>query len=151
MRMNIERSGSVRGNRWSWKQRQRRATCRVLGLAAVALLSQACLFPAGAQINPAPAPYRSDRILVKPKGGILTPALLVKHVCLQAGVLRTFSRTQNKPVLQLPPGLEVPTAVALYRRSGLVAYAEPDYRVQINLQPGPMLIHYRFWEGSLWG
>ena len=148
--MKIDRFGSARGNRRRRKRRRRRTARRFLAFAAVALLSKACLFPAWAQMNPPPATYRSDRILVKPKGGILTPALSDKHASLQAGVLRTFVRLQNWQVLQLPPSLEVTAAVALYQQSGLVDYAELDYRVQINSQPGSMPNDLRFRDGSLW-
>jgi subtilisin family serine protease/fibronectin type 3 domain-containing protein len=86
---------------------------------------------AGQGIPPKPASagveIRPDKILVRLKAG-LPPAVLAQlNGTLGAAIERTFSRFGNLLLLRLPVNLPVARALELYRNSGLVAYAEPDY------------------------
>jgi subtilisin family serine protease len=96
---------------------------------------------------PAPAGFRTDRILIKPAAGVSLDQLAKLDAKLGTSVLRTFTGIGNMQVIQLPAGASVPGLVTAYRQSKLVAYAEPDYFVQ------PLLIPNDFycWQGNLWG
>ena len=95
---------------------------------------------------PAPAGFRSDRILIKPKEGISLSTLAGLHTRLGGRVLRAFPRIANLQVVQLPKLASVPTILAAYRLSGLVAYAEPDYTVNVLMEPND----FRYGNGDLW-
>jgi len=88
--------------------------------------------------------YRGDRILVKPKTGI---TLSVPNLLLGASVLHSFPTLGQLQVIQLPAGALVENALGVLRRSGLVEYAEPDFRVQSLQAPND----FRYNDGSLWG
>ena len=68
------------------------------------------------------------------------------HTVQQTRVLRHFPRLGNLQVLELPEGDSVPGAVARYEQSGLVEFAEPDYRVSAAMLPDDP----RFLDGTLW-
>ncbi|MBI4624612.1 MAG: hypothetical protein HY736_15515 [Verrucomicrobia bacterium] len=116
---------------------------RLLGLLCLGLI----LTLATARAAPAPAAYRTDRILIRPKDTTLSSALTMRHAALGTRVHRAFPRLGGLQVVQLPLFLSVPQALASYRGSGLVAYAEPDYIVHPLLTPND----FRYWDGSLWG
>ena len=97
------------------------------------------------RVAPPPAPG-PDTILVKPKKRIAPAKLLAHHQKINATVKRTFPRIGNLQVVKLPPGLAIEAALKHYRESGLVEYAEPDYRVHAILAPGDP--HYV--SGELW-
>src|SRR5439155_741557 len=70
---------------------------------------------------------QNNRILVKPLAGLDLSAL---HVLLGTTVLNTFPAIGNLQIVQLPIGASLDNMLALFRRSGLVQYAEPDFQVQ---------------------
>src|SRR3989454_31756 len=107
---------------------------------SVAVVAQVLVF---AQINPSPAGFRTDRILVKPKPGA---DLTRVHVSFGTKVLRQFPGIGNLQVLQLLPGADVRVLLGAYQQSGLVEYAEPDFMVQATLEPND----FRYSDGSLW-
>jgi len=93
-------------------------------------------------------PYRSDRILIKPKSGVGLAALNSFHSRHRGAVLRTFERMGNLQILEVPAGETAEHLVALYQRSGLVEFAEPDYTGQLfSTTPNDP----RFLDGTLWG
>ena len=108
---------------------------------SVAVVAQVLVF---AQINPSPAGFRTDRILVKPKPGADLTRL---HVSFGTKVLRQFPGIGNLQVLQLLPGADVRVLLGAYQQSGLVEYAEPDFIVHATLEPND----FRYSDGSLWG
>ena len=108
---------------------------------SVAVLAQVLVF---AQINPSPAGFRTDRILVKPKPGADLTGL---HVSFGTKVMRQFPGIGNLQVLQLLPGADVRVLLGAYQQSALVEYAEPDFIVQAMLEPND----FRYSDGSLWG
>src|SRR6266480_2750085 len=95
---------------------------------------------------PAPAGFRSDRILIKPKEGIPLSTLAGLHTRLGSRVLRAFPRIGGLQVVQLPRLASVPTTLAAYRLSGLVAYAEPDFIMRVLMEPND----FRYGNGDLW-
>jgi subtilisin family serine protease len=104
-----------------------------------------CLSPAGTvPAQPNPANHHPGRILVKPRPGV---NLTLLHA--QAGVLvwRIYPAIGNLQVVQLPPLADPLALIALYRQSGLVAYAEPDFVLRTFAPPNDP----RYLDGSLWG
>jgi subtilisin family serine protease len=101
--------------------------------------------PASAQLNwPPDAGFRDDRILVKPIAGVDLAPL---HALLGTQVLRAYPNIGGLQVLELPLGAAVDGAIAVYRQSGLVQYAERDLVVQAFASPNDAY----FADGSLWG
>jgi len=119
---------------------------------AVLWLGFALMSPAAqpALITPPPGvtkPYRSDRILIQPKPGVGLTALNGFHSLHGGVVLRTFDRIGNLQILEVPAGETAEQLVALYQRSGLVKFAEPDYTGQLfNTTPNDP----KFLDGTLW-
>jgi subtilisin family serine protease len=79
--------------------------------------------------------YAPDSILVKPRPGAAIAAMAQLHAPLHAQAIRTFPGIGNLQVIKLPPGLTVERALAHYRNNPLVAYAEPDYQLQVFATP----------------
>jgi subtilisin family serine protease len=75
------------------------------------------------------APYHPNRILVMPAATSNLAALDQLHANHQCRVLRELPGQGNLQVVQLPTGETVPQAVARYRASGWVRFAEPDHVV----------------------
>src|SRR5437016_5631819 len=84
---------------------------------------------------PAPASFCSGRILVKPKEKVSLPEMAELHSRFRSQALRTFPGIGNLQVLKLPPQANLHAIIAAYQRSGRVAYAEPDYTVNVLLEP----------------
>ena len=102
------------------------------GLKGLVFLFLVCATQLAGQGNP-PKPtsagveIRPDKILVRLKAG-LPPAVLAQlNGTLGAAVERAFSRFGNLFLLRLPANVPVARALELYRNSGQVDYAEPDY------------------------
>ncbi|MBM3833308.1 MAG: PKD domain-containing protein [Verrucomicrobia bacterium] len=94
-----------------------------------------------------PGRYRLDRILVKPKAGMVHLPQLASGRGGKVKVLRTYDAAENLQLVQVPEGSTVEELVALYQESGLVEYAEPDYLVHaLNTPNDP-----RYADGTLWG
>jgi hypothetical protein len=93
-------------------------------------------------------PYHPSRVLVKPCAGMDPSLLSGLHQSINARVLRVLERQGRVMTMQLPVGLTVREAVEIYRRSGLVEFAEPDHRVSAatTLPSDPW-----FQNGTLWG
>src|SRR5437879_4205543 len=87
---------------------------------------------------------QNNRILVKPLAGLNLSAL---HALLGTTPLQTFPAIGNLQIVQLPIGASLDNMLALFRRSGLVQYAEPDFQVQALVAPDD----FRYNDGSLWG
>src|SRR2546430_3274132 len=90
--------------------------------------------------------FRQDRILVKPKSGILS-GLGNLHALVGAQVLQSYPGIGNLQVVKAPATASITDFISTYRRSGLVEYAEPDYQVQALQAPND----FRYGDGSLWG
>ncbi len=134
--------------------RARRARLNVrTTLRFVAALCFACVavraFPQQprAPVLPSTPPFHPNRILVMPRPEVAVDTLREFHTAQQTRVLRTFPRVGYMQVLELPEGDSVPEAVARYQQSGLVEFAEADYRVSAaaTLPDDP-----RFLDGTLW-
>ncbi len=113
----------------------------------VALQFMAPLSISAADIDPlnVECPHHEERIIVKFKNGVAKnngTALLVKG----RKVSRSFKARPNLQVIVLGAGERVNDAIAEYRKSGLVEYAEPDYKVQLFLSPNDP----GFADGSQW-
>jgi subtilisin family serine protease len=93
-------------------------------------------------------PYHPSRVLVKPRAEVDPSWLSELHRSINARVIRVLERQAHVMTIQLPEGLAVEEAVTRYRRSGLVEFAEPDYRVSAatTLPSDPW-----FQNGTLWG
>jgi subtilisin family serine protease len=102
--------------------------------------------PQRAASQPAAATYRNDRILVKRKKGVLPAALANLHGRLGNRVLRSFPQMGNWEVLTLPGPASVSAQISAYEHSGLVDRAEPDYTVQVDLEPND----FHYYNGDMW-
>jgi subtilisin family serine protease len=94
----------------------------------------------------APACANDARILVKPRECVSLEILNDLHARLGIEVLRTFPRIGNLQILKLPLLADVQAIIAAYQNSGLVAYAEPDYVVNLLMEPDDP----SYWNGDLW-
>ena len=128
-----------------------RRTCRRV----VAALFLFALTGAGIPGTRAPAAvldstldFHPNRILVMPRQNASQDGLAKFHAAHQTRVLRQFPRLGDLQLIELRAGDSVPDAVARYQQSGLVEFAEPDYRVSAvaTLPDDP-----RFLDGTLWG
>ena len=118
----------------------------VVGLAGRAWPGEVTQAPHPAAGPPAPAHFRNDRILLKPKAQADLKALAGLHLKNKTRVLRTFPQIGNLQVLQLPPGADARELIAAYKKSGMVEYAEPDYLLQTFLTPNDP----DYLNGTLW-
>jgi len=121
---------------------------RTIGVGVAIIVLQ---FPLRAQTPPArlSAPvmtYRADRILVMPKPGNAS-ALTAFHAQQDAAILAEYPGIGGLQVLQVPAGETIPTIIANYEQSSLVAYAEPDYLCHLNATPNDP----KYLDGTLWG
>lgn len=94
----------------------------------------------------APA-YRSDRILIQPKPGISHAILARFHTAQKVGVRQEFEGIGGLQVVQVPQGVTVQDLISRYQKSGLVAFAEPDYEIHAALTPNDP----KYLDGTLWG
>jgi len=87
-------------------------------------------------------------MLLMPRQTTSQGALAEFHETQQARVLRQFPRVGNLQLIELPESVTVLEAVVRYEQSGLVEFAEPDYRVSAaaTFPDDP-----RFLDGTLWG
>jgi subtilisin family serine protease len=92
-------------------------------------------------------PPHPTRIIVQPSGPHAVPALEKFHAERHNRVQRTFPGLSHLAVISLPSGRSVSQALESYRASGLVQFAEPDYRVAAaaTLPNDP-----RFQDGTQW-
>src|ERR1051325_767568 len=102
--------------------------------------------------SPAPslvgdAKYRDDRILIQPKSGVTSAALAAFHSTLRAKVLGTFDGMGRLQIVAVPTGQTAKGLVGKYQRSGLIAFAEPDYfgHTFVTTPNDP-----RYLDGTLW-
>ena len=91
--------------------------------------------------------YRADRLLIMPKPGLNLAALVSFHSEQHAEVLAKFEGIGGLQIIRLPTGSSVPSCIAKYEQSGLVAFAEPDYEGQVAAIPNDP----KFVDGTLWG
>src|SRR6266545_4647100 len=91
--------------------------------------------------------FRQDRILVKPKPGILLSDLEALATLLGAQILQSYPEIGDLEVLHVPSTSSVTDLSAIYQASGLVEYAEPDFQVSALAVPND----FRYNDGSLWG
>jgi subtilisin family serine protease len=103
------------------------------------------LAPAPLTVAPSPA-FRADRILVQPKPGVSPTALADFHSTRQAQPLGSFPGIGDLQILRVPDGETVPNLIAKYERSGLVAFAEPDYFGHVFATPNDPA----YTNGTLW-
>jgi subtilisin family serine protease len=90
--------------------------------------------------------FHPSRILIRPQTGADPGQLKELHRQTGAQVLRQFHQMDGIQVLQLGPGATVPQWIMLYEQSGLVDFAEPDYRLRLATAPNDP----RYLDGSLW-
>ncbi len=130
-------------------------------LAALLLLEPATLLGAAAPaadgaLTPGEvaAGHRFGRIIVRagasePRGrAVRAVRSRALHDRLGTRVRKAFPALGGLEVIELPAGLTVDRALALYRESGLYAYAEPDriYRIETTTPNDPLFV-----DGTLWG
>jgi subtilisin family serine protease len=90
--------------------------------------------------------FRPDRILIKPAEGAMLAGLVEFHAATGARVLDQFEWLEDIQVLELPAAADVVEWVRLYRGSGWVEFAEPDY----FLQPASVPDDAHYLSGDLW-
>jgi subtilisin family serine protease len=79
--------------------------------------------------------YRPDRLIIMPKQGSASPALHAMHARTGRRVLNAYHQLGDMQVVQLAPGETVEEAVLNYLSSGLVEFAEPDYKLHATVAP----------------
>ncbi len=122
---------------------------RLLSLRGVAIglcLLGNAITPQQANAAPAPAGFSGGRILVRPRETVSLPEMAEVHSRMRTHVLQTFPRIGNLQVLELPPHANVQAIITAYQRSGRAAYAEPDYTMNVLLEPND----FNYWNGDLW-
>lgn len=121
-------------------------TIQITALQAVAILLVAAMHE---PLTGAAAPgYHPNQVLVMPRDGAAARPLRNLHRSLRSRVQREFPLEGGLQVVALPKGLSVEKAVADYRASGLVRFAEPDYAISAasTFPSDP-----RFQDGTQWG
>lgn len=108
------------------------------------ILICAALLSESASAAPGAAPFRRDRILIKPKEGIPLQRLTNLNTHLGSRILRTFPHIGNLQIVKLPGFVNVSNAIAFFQRSGLVEYAEPDYYVHPLAEPDDQFFVYQW-------
>lgn len=108
--------------------------------AAFMLVCQA--FAAGAE-RPR---FRPDRVILLPKGGAPDENLTQLHAKSGRRMLRRYGWMGGLQVVQLAPGEKVGEAILRYRSSGLVEFAEPDYKLHSLATPNDP----EFKRGTQW-
>lgn len=102
-------------------------------LAALGLLAALAGSTSGAEELPAHAP---DRILVRFRPTTESAARARLHTAAGGAVpRRQFTIPADLELIELPPPLDVPAALQLYRHDPAVLYAEPDYRQELDAVP----------------
>src|SRR5882757_11289088 len=96
-----------------------------LGVVMVGIIVAVAALPQATFSAPAGAPFRNDRILIKPKEGISLSVLTNLNTRLGSRILKRFAKIGNLHVISLPQTVAVSNAIAFFRQSGLVKYAEP--------------------------
>src|SRR5882757_1811212 len=117
-----------------------------LGVIMVGIIVAVTALPEATFSAPAGTSFRNDRILIKPKEGISLSVLTNLNTRLGGRILKKFSRIGNLHVIGLPRTISVSNAIAFFRQSGLVKYAEPDYFVNALAEPND----FHYWNGDLW-
>jgi subtilisin family serine protease len=121
----------VAGRRTYEYRRARRRKIRLIFLIFAALWPPA--FMLGLEPGIAtPAGIREDRVLVRWSPAANPTAVQQLQTSLGAGVLRRAGAVQ---VVQLRAGLSVTQALAAFRQSGLIEFAEPDFLLQALIRP----------------
>ena len=96
--------------------------------------------------------YRADRILIKPRAAKSRSALNAARQLVGGKIQRSFPTLGNLQVVQLAPDVSVPRALKIYRESGLVEFAEPDYILRAARAPNdPAYSGEPLWNLNNWG
>lgn len=77
--------------------------------------------------------YCADQFLAKPLNDVVSLEPL--HRQLGTRTRKVFPGLGNLQIVSVPPELEVEDALAWFRESGLVEYAEPDYADRVCVSP----------------
>jgi subtilisin family serine protease len=93
-----------------------------------------------------PSAFREGRLLIQPKPDADRAQLARFHQSQHARVFREFPAMAGMQVLEVEPGVAAVDLVARYQRSGLVSWAEPDFRLTLADTPNDP----RFLDGTLW-
>ena len=88
--------------------------------------------------------YNPERILIKPKRNTRGEQMRQLHAKAQGRLHRAYPRLGNLQVVTLAKGKDVKEALREYRKSGLVEYAEPDFRYHTKATPNDL-------DSALWG
>jgi subtilisin family serine protease len=100
------------------------------------LLTGCCLLSSQAvNAQEAKRQYRPDRLIIMPRQGSATPSLHSMHKRGGRRVLNAYRQLGDLQVLQLAPGEKVEEAAVAYLSSGLVEFAEPDYKLHAAVVP----------------
>lgn len=126
--------------------------CAPLACAAALLLplaaqAQSPVADRGAFEIVQPASSADDRVVVRVKAGRDLAALHRQLGTRRRKLLRAAMRADapDLEVIEVPRGRREEVLAAL-RASGLVEYAEPDYRMKALIEPND----FRFYDGSQW-
>jgi subtilisin family serine protease len=93
----------------------------------------------------APA-FRPDRLILLPRRSATPDGLAKRHGKSGRHVLRSYAGLGGLQVVQLAPGENVADAAAEYQASGMVEFAEPDYKLQATETPNDP----NFVSGTQW-
>ena len=93
------------------------------------------------------APHRTDRIIVKPN--VQLSRLDTVHTNLGTRIAKSLPSLGNLSLVAIPEGVSVRDALARFRDSGLVEYAEPDYLLAPLVQPNDPLYSLQWPPGVI--
>ncbi len=128
--MNHDRAGR-RAIRW-WVAARRSV---VTGLLALVTFSFQPSLGAAVPDKVTPAAMRSDRIIVRLSPHASPLAVQQLHASLDSKPGRRLGRGRESQLVQLPARVTVAHALATFRQSGLVEFAEPDFLLHALITP----------------
>ncbi len=89
--------------------------------------------------------FAPDRLLVRFKPGVGTPAQSAVHAAAASRPIHSFHHVPNLQLVQIPAGTSMASALNSYRSNPAVLYAEPDYKVQLfDTQPNDPLFNLQW-------
>lgn len=110
------------------------------------LVLAVCALLCGHGFAAATGDFRPDQILVQPGKNVSAQSLAKFHAAQHSQIVKTFPNLGGIQVLRVSQNETVASLIAKYRASGLVEYAEPDYRVHACAVPNDPA----YADGLLW-
>src|SRR5262249_26210858 len=130
-----QRTNRVRCPRFPRFDNQARLRCEYLEERAVLAIVGPMPVDNGQLFAIDPSQYQASDILVCFRTDVPASALVGRQFAAGTEIGGGFALTPGLHQISLGPGISVSDALAAYRASPLVMYAQPDYSVHLNLLP----------------